>query len=234
MNDLWFYFNPWIQPLNISLNMYKHDINVCCFWYTDQCIWHWSHIIWRLQSWWIWCFWSCRPDQRSANQFTSELHWVIIIKFYRSTGDWNCHRWDEGSDLGWIFALWIDNECCRPCHRHCRLSRSSCSWHTLYKVNHFFLLQWPTMEFSVFGESILNDGVAVVLFQVFESFIHLGPGSITPTNIYRSFLKFSIVAGGGTIIGLLFGYLGSFIFRGKSKLYLLLKTTVQVSDSLVA
>lgn len=90
------------------------------------------------------------------------------------------------------------------------------------------------MEFSVFGESILNDGVAVVLFQVFESFIHLGPGSITPTNIYRSFLKFSIVAGGGTIIGLLFGYLGSFIFRGKSKLYLLLKSTIQVSDSLVA
>ena len=136
MDDLWFYFNPWIQPLNISLNMYKHDINVCCFWYTDQCIWHWSHIIWRLQSWWIWCFWSCRPDQRSANQFTSELHWVIIIKFYRSSGDWKCHRGDEGSDLGWIFALWIDNECCRPCHRHCRLSRSSCSWHTLYKVNH--------------------------------------------------------------------------------------------------
>jgi len=70
-----------------------------------------------------------------------------------------------------------------------------------------------TLYISVFGESILNDGVAVVLFQVFESFIHLGPGSITPTNIYRSFLKFSIVAGGGTIIGLLFGYLGSFIFR---------------------
>ena len=86
----------------------------------------------------------------------------------------------------------------------------------------------------MFGESILNDGVAVVLFQVFESFIHLGPGSITPTNIYRSFLKFSIVAGGGTIIGLLFGYLGSFIFRGKWMHGCFSKSTTQISDRLVA
>ena len=71
-------------------------------------------------------------------------------------------------------------------------------------------------------------------FQVFESFIHLGPGSITPTNIYRSFLKFSIVAGGGTIIGLLFGYLGSFIFRGKWMHECFPKSNTQISDWLVA
>ena len=113
-----------------------------------QSIWHWSDIIWRLQSWWIWCFWSCRslPTRRFANQFTSKLHGVIIIECYRSTGDWKYYRGDEGPDLGWIFALWIDNECCRPCHRHCRLSRSSCSWHTLYKVNIFFF--WNDQRFT--------------------------------------------------------------------------------------
>ena len=114
----------------------------------SQSIWHWSDIIWRLQSWWIWCFWSCRSlsTRRFANQFTSKLHGVIIIECYRSTGDWKCYRGDEGPDLGWIFALWIDNECCRPSHRHCRLSRSSCSWHTLYKVNIFFF--WNDQRFT--------------------------------------------------------------------------------------
>ena len=72
-----------------------------------------------------------------------------------------------------------------------------------------------TRRQSVFGESILNDGVAVVLFQVFESFIHLGPGSINGTNVYRSFLKFSIVAGGGTLVGLTLGYLASFLFKSR-------------------
>ena len=139
--------------------MYKHDINICCFWYADQCygfwifvlitkilfysqmrdiqkslksIWNRPYIIWRLQSWWIWCFWSC---QSFANQSSNELHRFIIIEFHRSNRNWSCNR-REKSDLGWVFAFWINNECCRSCHRHCRLSRSSCSWHTLYKVNH--------------------------------------------------------------------------------------------------
>ena len=51
---------------------------------------------------------------------------------------------------------------------------------------------------------------------MFESFIHLGPSSINGTNVYRSFLKFSIVAGGGTLVGLTLGYLSSFMFKSKS------------------
>ena len=94
-------------------------------------IWNRPYIIWRLQSWWIWCFWSC---QSFANQSSNELHRFIIIEFHRSNRNWSCNR-REKSDLGWVFAFWINNECCRSCHRHCRLSRSSCSWHTLYKVN---------------------------------------------------------------------------------------------------
>ena len=75
-----------------------------------------------------------------------------------------------------------------------------------------------TNIFSVFGESILNDGVAVVLFQVFESFIKIGrggTGAINGTNIYRAFLKFSIVAGGGTLVGLVLGFLSSFLFKSQ-------------------
>jgi len=66
---------------------------------------------------------------------------------------------------------------------------------------------------SVFGESILNDGVAVVLYQVFESFLEIGDEAITFVNLWRAVIKFSIVAGGGTLMGCVFGYLGSFVFK---------------------
>ena len=69
---------------------------------------------------------------------------------------------------------------------------------------------------SVFGESILNDGVAVVLYQVFESFLEIGDEAITFVNLWRAVIKFSIVAGGGTLMGCVFGYLGSFVFKGVS------------------
>ena len=46
-------------------------------------------------------------------------------------------------------------------------------------------------------------GVAVVLYKVFESFLEMGPAGITAQNIGRAVLKFFIVAGGGTILGML-------------------------------
>ena len=66
---------------------------------------------------------------------------------------------------------------------------------------------------SVFGESILNDGVAVVLFKVAQNCLDLKEGSFDLTNFWRILIKFSIVAGGGTLLGLLFGFIGSFAFR---------------------
>ena len=62
-------------------------------------------------------------------------------------------------------------------------------------------------KITVFGESILNDGVAVVLFEVFESFLGLDELHLE-LNLVRVFLKFAIVAGGGTILGFVYGYVG--------------------------
>ena len=81
----------------------------------------------------------------------------------------------------------------------------------------------------VFGESLLNDGVAVVLYKgkivlfevikgqilisVFESFLEMGAAGITAQNIGRAVLKFFIVAGGGTILGIIFGFIGAYITK---------------------
>jgi len=65
----------------------------------------------------------------------------------------------------------------------------------------------------VFGESLLNDGVAVVLYKVFESFLEMGPAGITGQNIGRAILKFFIVAGGGTLLGIIFGFVGAYITK---------------------
>merc|ERR1739838_582498 len=46
----------------------------------------------------------------------------------------------------------------------------------------------------VFGESLLNDGVAVVLYKMFENFLVLGEDAIGAPEIGLAFLSFFVVA----------------------------------------
>ncbi|XP_065191043.1 Na(+)/H(+) exchanger beta-like [Sycon ciliatum] len=63
----------------------------------------------------------------------------------------------------------------------------------------------------VFGESILNDAVSVVLYQSAETFVALP--AVTATDIILAFVSFFTVSIGGLVIGLLFGLVASFITR---------------------
>ncbi|XP_061597214.1 sodium/hydrogen exchanger 3-like [Cololabis saira] len=65
----------------------------------------------------------------------------------------------------------------------------------------------------VFGESLLNDGVTVVLFNVFDSFVSLGGPKINAWEIIKGIISFFVVAFGGSILGFVFGLLISVLTK---------------------
>ncbi|XP_047238929.1 sodium/hydrogen exchanger 3-like [Girardinichthys multiradiatus] len=65
----------------------------------------------------------------------------------------------------------------------------------------------------VFGESLLNDGVTVVLFNVFDAFVSLGGGGIDAKEIIKGIVSFFVVAFGGSLLGFVFGLLVSLLTR---------------------
>ena len=54
----------------------------------------------------------------------------------------------------------------------------------------------------VFGESLLNDAVTVVLYHMFEAYVEIEEDNITVSDIGKGLASFIVVAGGGTIIGI--------------------------------
>ncbi|XP_076047716.1 na[+]/H[+] hydrogen exchanger 2 isoform X2 [Oratosquilla oratoria] len=65
----------------------------------------------------------------------------------------------------------------------------------------------------VFGESLLNDGVTVVLYHMFEGFSKLGESNITGSDIGAGLVSFLLVAFGGTAIGVIWGFLTGLVTR---------------------
>ncbi|XP_038070462.1 sodium/hydrogen exchanger 3-like isoform X2 [Patiria miniata] len=65
----------------------------------------------------------------------------------------------------------------------------------------------------VFGESLLNDAVTVVLYRMFESFNAIGADNLMAIDIVGGFFSFFVVAIGGVLIGLMYGFLTSLLTR---------------------
>lgn len=53
----------------------------------------------------------------------------------------------------------------------------------------------------VFGESLLNDAVTVVLYHIFETYNEIGVNEIQVVDVVNGALSFLCVAIGGTVIG---------------------------------
>ncbi|XP_041933509.1 sodium/hydrogen exchanger 3-like [Alosa sapidissima] len=65
----------------------------------------------------------------------------------------------------------------------------------------------------VFGESLLNDGVTVVLYNVCDAFVSLGAANIDAVQIIRGIISFFVVAFGGALVGVVFAILLSLLTR---------------------
>lgn len=65
----------------------------------------------------------------------------------------------------------------------------------------------------VFGESLLNDAVTVVLYHLFESYTEMGWRNVEATDMLSGFLNFLVVAIGGTVIGVIWGFATALVTR---------------------
>lgn len=65
----------------------------------------------------------------------------------------------------------------------------------------------------VFGESLLNDAVTVVLYHLFEAYTEMGLKNIVATDLLSGFLNFLVVAFGGTVIGVIWGFATALVTR---------------------
>lgn len=65
----------------------------------------------------------------------------------------------------------------------------------------------------VFGESLLNDAVTVVLYHMFESYSEMGSDKIVYMDVVAGCGNFFVVAIGGTVIGVIWGFATGFVTR---------------------
>ncbi|XP_077163781.1 sodium/hydrogen exchanger 2-like [Paroedura picta] len=67
------------------------------------------------------------------------------------------------------------------------------------------------LHILVFGESLLNDAVTVVLYKLFRSYAEMP--SIKMADVFAGIGKFFVVGIGGVLVGLLFGMIAAFTTR---------------------
>ncbi|XP_076003088.1 sodium/hydrogen exchanger 5 [Genypterus blacodes] len=74
-----------------------------------------------------------------------------------------------------------------------------------------------TLFIIVFGESLVNDAVTVVLYKVYISFVEVGAANVQTVDYFKGVVSFFIVSMGGTLVGLVFAVILGFITRFTKK-----------------
>ncbi|RWS13221.1 sodium/hydrogen exchanger 3-like protein [Dinothrombium tinctorium] len=65
----------------------------------------------------------------------------------------------------------------------------------------------------VFGESLLNDAVTVVLYKMFEGYTKMGFQNIEPIDYIAGIASFFVISLGGTFMGVIWGLAAAFVSR---------------------
>uniref|UniRef100_A0A8C3SX10 Sodium/hydrogen exchanger n=1 Tax=Chelydra serpentina TaxID=8475 RepID=A0A8C3SX10_CHESE len=66
----------------------------------------------------------------------------------------------------------------------------------------------------IFGESLLNDGITVVLYNIFIAFTQMHRyEEIEPVDVLAGFARFFVVGLGGVLFGIVFGFVSAFMTR---------------------
>lgn len=68
----------------------------------------------------------------------------------------------------------------------------------------------PTLFYIVFGESVLNDAVGIVLFETFEKFIGF---TFTTSSMLLALVDFGLIFVGSTLVGVFFGVMSALLFK---------------------
>ncbi|CAJ0584229.1 unnamed protein product, partial [Mesorhabditis spiculigera] len=66
---------------------------------------------------------------------------------------------------------------------------------------------------NVFGEALFNDGISVVIYNIFLAFHELGPENFTTIDYVAGGVSFFVVAAGGVLLGLIFAIIVAFITK---------------------
>ncbi|CAF1449675.1 unnamed protein product [Adineta steineri] len=70
-----------------------------------------------------------------------------------------------------------------------------------------------TLYIVVFGESLLNDAVSIVLYRMFAGFLKIGHTNLAPVDGALGFVSFFVVTIGGILVGLIFGFMAVFMTK---------------------